>query len=76
MRALRDAAQRYAREVRLRKTVLGIAVLPSDGQAKIIAELLVVPRNPFRIVVRRNAIVMYPKGARAAFDISAACLKL
>jgi hypothetical protein len=75
LRALRDAAQRYAREVKLRTATLGLAILPSAGNTTVIAELLAVPRDPYRIVVKRNAIVMYRKADRAAGSMTLGCLK-
>jgi hypothetical protein len=52
-----------------------MGVVPSEGTAKVLADLLTVPRDPFRVVVRRNAILMYRPADRAAFTLAAGCLR-
>ncbi len=71
LRALRDLAQRTSLEVRFRGETVGLAF----GDAKLLAELLRVPDDPYLVDVRRNAVLMYRPSARAEARVVQSCLR-
>jgi hypothetical protein len=75
LRAMRDLAQRTSVVVRSRQQDVGLAVLPSEGDARLLAELLRAPDDPYRIVLRRNAVLFFLRSARASFATTADCLR-
>ncbi len=75
LRALRDLAQRTSALVRFQRQEVGIAVVESEAHAKLLADLLVAPDDPYRIVLRRNAVLLFLPRARVAFRFAAGCLR-
>jgi hypothetical protein len=75
LRALRDFAQRRSVQAVLQKKVVGLAFLKSPAEARIIAELLKVPDDPYRLVRRGNAVLMYKPSAKKTFDAAVSCLR-
>src|SRR6266540_3472901 len=64
LRALRDLAQRTSIQVKLPTGLVGIAFSKTASDARLLAELLVVPKDPYRIAVRGNALLMYKPASR------------
>ena len=75
LRAMRDLAQQTSVVVRFRQHRVGLAVLPNAAQARLLAELLRAPRDPYRIVLRRNALLFFLPSAQVAFELTAGCLR-
>lgn len=73
--ALHDLTQRTSARVRFERQDVGLAVVESEGHARLLAELLLVPDDPYRIVRRRNAVLLFLPRARAAFEFAAGCLR-
>lgn len=71
LRALGDLAQRTSFQIELRGMRLGLAF----GDARLLASLLRVPDDPYRIEVRRNALLMYRPAARRQAAVVRACLR-
>jgi hypothetical protein len=71
LRALGDLAQRTSLELRRGGQTLGVAF----GDTQLLADLLRVPDDPYRLEVRRNALLMYPPSARAAAALLRGCLR-
>lgn len=74
LRALRDLAQRTSVIVRVRRQVVGLAVAQTAAHAELLADLLRAPDDPYRIVLRRNAVLLFLPAARSAFTVVTACL--
>jgi hypothetical protein len=75
LRALRDFTQRRSIQVVLKGKLVGLAFLDGPGEARILADLLKVPHDPYRLVRRGNALLMYKPSAKKAFDAAASCLR-
>ena len=71
LRALGDLAQRTSLELHLGGQTLGLAF----ANAQLLADLLRVPDDPYRMQVRRNALLMYPPAARGQVEIVLSCLR-
>jgi hypothetical protein len=71
LRALGDLAQRTSLELRLDGQALGLAF----ANATLLADLLRVPDDPFRLEVHRNALLMYRPSARTQAHIVIDCLR-
>lgn len=75
LRQLRDLAQRTSREARLGRQSVGLAFTQSEANAELLVELLAVPNNAYRVVQRRNVVLMYKLGSRAALADTVECLR-
>jgi hypothetical protein len=75
LRALRDLAQRTSLEADFKSGRVGIAFSKSAADAKLLFELLTVPKDPYRLVRRNNAVLMYKPAHRRAFNVTVGCLK-
>jgi hypothetical protein len=75
LRALHDLAQRNSIQVRIAGRAVGVAFSKSESAARLLAELLQVPRDPYHVVLRRNALLMFRTVDRTAFTAAAACLR-
>jgi hypothetical protein len=71
LRALGDLAQRTSLEARRGGQTLGLAL----GDTRLLASLLRVPNDPYRLEVSRNAILMYRPSARDAATLVRGCLR-
>jgi hypothetical protein len=71
LRALGDLAQRTSLEARRGGQTLGLAL----GDTRLLASLLRVPNDPYRLEVRRNAVLMYRPSARDAATLLRGCLR-
>jgi hypothetical protein len=71
LRALGDLAQRTSLEARRDGKTLGLAF----GDTRLLASLLRVPNDPYRLEVRRNAVLMYRPSARDAATLLRGCLR-
>jgi hypothetical protein len=71
LRALGDLAQRTSLELRLAGQTLGLAF----GDTRLLASLLAVPNDPYRLEVRRNALLMYRPTARREAERVRDCLR-
>lgn len=74
LRALRDLAQRTSVVVQVRRAQVGLAVASGISEAELLVELLRAP-GPYRILRRRNAVVVYRRAqASEALEITR-CLR-
>jgi hypothetical protein len=71
LQALGDLAQRASLAARSGGKVVGLAL----GDAQLLAELLAVPRDPYTIETRRNAVLLYLPSARRQAAAVRACLR-
>ena len=71
LQALGDLAQRTSLEVRLDGDTMGLAF----GDTRLLESLLRVPDDPYRLEVRRNALLMYEPAARDAAAVVRGCLR-
>ena len=71
LQALSDLAQRTSIFVRVDGKVIGLAF----GDAGLLAELLAVPRDPYTIETRGNAVLLYPRSARLQASAVRRCLR-
>jgi hypothetical protein len=71
LRALGDLAQRTSLAVRRDGRTLGLAI----GDAELLESLLRVPGDPYRLEVRRNALLMYRPSDRRQAVSAARCLR-
>lgn len=75
LKALHDLAQRNSIQAVSPKGTVGIAFLRSARDAAQLAEILQVPRDPYHVVLRRNALLMFRSRSKRAFDAAVACLR-
>ena len=75
LQALRDLAQQTSFEARFGAAVVAVAVTAGPAASAQLADLLLVPDDPYRVVVDRNALVMHLPAADAAFRATVACLR-
>lgn len=71
LRALGDLAQRTSVQVQLDGDTLGLAF----GDALLLGSLLRVPDDPYRLEVRRNALLMYESGTEDGAAVVRRCLR-
>jgi hypothetical protein len=71
LQALGDLAQRTSVAARSGGKVVGLAL----GDAQLLAELLAVPRDPYTIETRGNAVLLYLPSARRQAAAVRACLR-
>ena len=71
LRALGDLAQRSSFELRSGKQTIGLAF----GDTRLLLSLLRVPRDPYRLEARRNALLMYRRSAGKEATAARACLR-
>lgn len=71
LQALGDLAQRTSLAARSGGKVVGLAL----GDAQLLAELLAVPRDPYTIETRGNALLLYLPSARRQAAAVRACLR-
>lgn len=71
LRALADLAQRTSLEARRGRHALGLAF----GDTRLLSSLLRVPNDPYRLEVRRNALLMYRSAARSEAAALRGCLR-
>jgi hypothetical protein len=75
LRAFRDFVQRKSFQAAVRGQVVALAFLDDPGRARIIADLLKVPNDPYRLVRKGNVVLMYRPSAKAAFTTAVSCLR-
>ena len=71
LRALGDLAQRTSLEARRAGQTLGLAF----GDTRLLLSLLRVPNDPYKLEVRRNALLMYRPAARREAALLRGCLR-
>lgn len=71
LRALGDLAQQTSFQIERGGRTLGVAF----GDAQLLESLLRVPDDPYRLEVRRNALLMYPPVSRAEAADLRGCLR-
>lgn len=71
LRALGDLAQKTSLELRFSGQTLGLAF----GDTRLLASLLQVPDDPYRMEIDRNALLMYRPAARAEAAVVEGCLR-
>jgi hypothetical protein len=71
LRALGDLAQRTSLEARRGGQTLGLAL----GDTRLLASLLLVPNDPYRLEVHRNALLMYRPAAKSEAAALRSCLR-
>ncbi len=74
-KALHDLAQRNSFQARSSLGTVGLAFARSSRDAALLAELIRVPRDPYHVVLRRNALLMFRTRSKPAFDAAATCLR-
>jgi hypothetical protein len=75
LRALRDLAQRNSIQAVFGKARVGIAFARSQSQAKLLVELLTVPKDPYLLVRRANVVFLYKLAQKRAFTAAVSCLR-
>ena len=75
LRALRDLAQRNSIQAVFDTGRVGLAFSRSESQAKLLVELLTVPKDPYVLVRRANVVLMYKPAQKRAFTTTVACLR-
>jgi hypothetical protein len=77
LRSLRDLAQRTSIQAEYKTGRVGLAFGTSESGAKLLVELLTVPKDPLRYVLvrRANVVLMYRTKHKAAFRSAQACLR-
>ena len=71
LRALGDLAQQTSFQAERGGMTLGVAF----GDARLLESLLRVPDDPYRLEVRRNALLMYRPAARGQAAVLRGCLR-
>ena len=71
LRALGDLAQKTSLQARREGETIGLAF----GDTRLLASLLRVPNDPYRLEVRRNALLMYRPAARRQATALRGCLR-
>jgi len=74
LKALHDLAQRTSIQATSKKGTVGIAFSRSARDAASLASLLQVPKDPYHVVLRGNALLMFKTRSKPAFDAVVACL--
>ena len=75
LRQLHDLAQKTSIEASIKSGRVGIAFSKSDSDARLLVELLVVPKDPYRVVAKANAVLMYKPAQRKAYAAALSCLR-
>ena len=75
LKALHDLAQHTSIEATSRRGIVGLAFLRNASDAAFLAETLRVPNDPYHVVLRKNALLMFRDRSRKAFDVAVACLR-
>jgi hypothetical protein len=75
LQAFGDLAQRNSIEARSTRGLVALAFTRSDRDAQLLAELLRVPKDPYRLLVRRNAVVFALRSAPRAMALALGCLR-
>lgn len=75
LRALGDLAQTNSVEATIDDGLVGMAFAASPADAELLAELLRVPDDPYRIVTKDNVVLMYEPAAEPALRKSVDCLR-
>ena len=75
LKALHDLAQHTSIEATSRRGVVGLAFLRNASDAAFLAETLRVPNDPYHVVLRKNALLMFRDRSRKAFEVAVACLR-
>jgi len=77
LRAMRDLAQKTSIQADFKKGRVGLAFATSESGAKLLVELLTVPRDPLKYVLVRkgNVVLMYRSAHKPAFTAATACLR-
>lgn len=75
LRALGDLAQRNSREVFVDGQLVGVAFVASEPDAELLADLLRVPGNPYRITIEENVVLVYQPAAAPALPTVVNCLR-
>jgi hypothetical protein len=76
LQELHDLAQTTSRQAQARGGIVGFAIGRTEADALVLVDALAVPNDPYRIVRRRNAVLMYKRSAADAYTIVAACLRV
>ena len=74
LRQLHDLAQRNSIEADFAFGRVGLAFSKTVDDAKLLVELLTVPKDPYRLVRRGNAVLLYRPTHRRAYAAVLACL--
>lgn len=55
--------------------LVGVAFVASEPDAELLAELLRVPNNPYRVTIEENVVLMYQPAAARALTTVVDCLR-
>ena len=75
LKALGDLAQRTSIEAHAARGVVGLAFAKSRGDAELLAELLRQPDHTYRILLRRNVVLLARRTDGAAVARVVRCLR-
>jgi hypothetical protein len=75
LRALRDLAQKTSWQAKLGTRVVGVSLNADTSSAELLEELLRVPRDPYRLERRSNALLLYKPTALPLARIVRTCLR-
>jgi hypothetical protein len=75
LKALGDLAQRTSIEARTQRGVVGVAFAKSHGAAELLAELLREPDDTYRILLRRNVVLLARRANGDALVRVVGCLR-
>lgn len=75
LQAFHDLAQKTSFEARLGQRSVAVAVAATAGDAQLLAELLQVPDDPYRVVVNGNVVIMYQADAEDTYRSVVRCVR-
>ena len=75
LRQLHDLAQKNSIQAVSKVGRAGLAFTKSDSDAKLLVELLVVPKDTYRVVAKANAVLMVKKTQPKAYTLAVGCLR-
>ena len=75
LQAFHDLAQQTSFEARLGQRSVAVAVAATAGDAQLLAELLQVPDDPYRVVVNGNVVIMYQADAEDTYRSVVRCVR-
>lgn len=75
MALLHDLAQRTSFLARIRRSEVGVGVMPSVANAQLLVELLFVPNSGYRIHRRGNVVFLSRASGRKALRVALGCAR-
>lgn len=75
LKQLHDLAQKNSIQADLAVGRAGLAFTKSDSDARLLVELLVVPKDAYRVVAKSNAVLMVKRTQPKAYVLALSCLR-